>query len=98
MSERGLNGDKPGAAVHVHVAVQSHRRLVREALAFCLTNRSDVTVVGHTARSADLVALCAMRRTDVAIVDLHGPLPETMTAARQLRERFPKLALIGLYD
>ncbi len=94
---RGVDGDRPGVR-SLRVAVQSHRRLVREALAFCLGNRSDITVVGHTARCADLVALCATKLTAAAIIDLHGPLPETMTAAKQLRERFPRLALIGLYD
>src|SRR6266511_3256810 len=93
----GTDGERPGAR-SVQVAVQSHRRLVREALAFCLGNRSDVTVVGHTARCADLVSLCVTRRTAAAIIDLAGSLPETMAAARQLRERFPRLVLIGLYD
>jgi two-component system, NarL family, nitrate/nitrite response regulator NarL len=97
MTEHGIDDDRSGGK-SVHLAVQSHRRLVREALAFCLSNRSDITVVGHTARCADLVALCATRRTTAAIIDLQGPLPETMAAARQLREHFPQLTLIGLYD
>src|SRR5262249_5876409 len=55
--------------VTVRVAVQSPRRLLRDALAACLAVRPDVSVVGRVAEPDAILALCELRRPDVVILD-----------------------------
>ena len=55
--------------VTVRVAVQSPRRLLRDALAACLAVRPDVAVVGRVAEPDGILALCELRRPDVVILD-----------------------------
>jgi DNA-binding NarL/FixJ family response regulator len=54
--------------VTVRVAVQSPRRLLRDALAACLAVRPDVAVVGRVAEADAILALCELRRPDVVIL------------------------------
>jgi DNA-binding NarL/FixJ family response regulator len=96
-SHRPILAREPGQD-SLGVVVQSHHRLVREALALCLGKRPGVTVVGHTTHCAEVATLCAIRPIDVAIVDLRGPTKGTIPAVRDLHTEFSSLAIIGLYD
>lgn len=81
----------------IRLALQSHRRLVRDALAAYLAGRAEFTVVGQTASVADLYPLCLLRRPDVVVVDA-GPLTtDLVEALRALRVAFPAMEVVVAY-
>ena len=83
--------------VTVRVAVQSSRRLLRDALATCLAARPDLTVVGKVAQPAELPALCELGGADTVILDAGGRLSEFAVLADKLLQRFPGLNVIVIY-
>src|SRR5689334_22495339 len=81
----------------IRLAVQSHRRLVRDALAAYLAGRPEFQVVGQTANVADLYPLCLLRRPDVVVVDA-GPLTiDLVESLRALRVAFPAMEIVVAY-
>ena len=66
----------PPARVTVRVAVQSSRRLLRDALSACLSIRPDISVVGKVADPEGIRALCELARPDVVILDAGTRLSE----------------------
>jgi DNA-binding NarL/FixJ family response regulator len=85
----------------IRIALQSPRRMMREALAGCLRASGEFAVVGHTGSLTELGVVCVLRRPDLALVDLHCPLSlvtDALDAVRALRERCPELRVIGLYE
>jgi two-component system, NarL family, nitrate/nitrite response regulator NarL len=85
------------ARVTVRVAVQSPRRLLRDALAACLAVRPDVAVVGRVAEPDAILALCELRRPDVVILDAGQRLGEMAGRVSALVHRFPDLNVIVTY-
>jgi DNA-binding NarL/FixJ family response regulator len=85
------------AGVTVKVAVQSSRRLLRDALSACLSIRPDVTVVGKVAEPGDVLELCDLARPDVVILDAGSGLGEFAVLAGELTRRLPELNLIVTY-
>jgi two-component system, NarL family, nitrate/nitrite response regulator NarL len=83
--------------VTVRVAVQSSRRLLRDALAMCLAARPDVTVVGKVAQPEELPALCELGSPDTVILDAGRRLSEFAVLADNLLQRFPGLNVIIIY-
>jgi DNA-binding NarL/FixJ family response regulator len=81
----------------VKVAVQSSRRLLRDALSACLSIRPDVTVVGKVAEPGDVLDLCDLARPDVVILDAGSRLGEFAVLAGDLTRRLPELNLIVTY-
>jgi DNA-binding NarL/FixJ family response regulator len=87
----------PPARVTVRVAVQSSRRLLRDALSACLSIRPDVTVVGKVAEPGDILELCELAQPDVVILDAGSRLGEYAVLAGKLMRRLPDLNLIATY-
>jgi DNA-binding NarL/FixJ family response regulator len=87
----------PPARVTVRVAVQSSRRLLRDALSACLSIRPDVTVVGKVAEPGDVLELCRLGRPDVVILDAGSRLGEYATLADDVMRLLPELNLIVTY-
>ena len=85
------------ARVTVRVAVQSSRRLLRDALSACLSIRPDVTVVGKVAELDDVLDLCDLARPDVVIMDAGARLSEFAALSGDLTRRLPELNLIVTY-
>ena len=83
--------------VTVRVAVQSPRRLLRDALAACLAVRPDVAVVGRVAEPDAILALCELRRPDVVILDAGQRLGDMAGRVSALVHRFPDLNVIVTY-
>lgn len=76
------------ATVPMKVAVHSLRRLIGEALAWCLATHPGLNVVGHTQEWAQLVSLCKLRRPEAVIVDAApGEVEETVRQMRRLAAR-----------
>jgi DNA-binding NarL/FixJ family response regulator len=78
--------------------VQSSRRLLRDALAACLSALPDVTVVGKVAGRVDVPELCDLARPDVLILDAGARLGEYAVIAGHLTRRLPQLNLIVTYQ
>ncbi len=81
----------------IRVAVQSSRRLLRDALSTCLAVRPDVTVVGKVAEPDAIFDLCELRRPDVVITDAGQRLGEIAGLVSALTRRFPELNVIATY-
>jgi DNA-binding NarL/FixJ family response regulator len=85
------------ARVTLKVAVQSPRRLLRDALSACVSIRPDVTVVGKVAEPGDVLDLCGLARPDVVILDAGDRLGDYAVLAGRLTRRLPELNLIVTY-
>jgi DNA-binding NarL/FixJ family response regulator len=87
----------PPARVTVRVAVQSSRRLLRDALSACLSIRPDISVVGKVADPEGIRTLCELARPDVVILDAGTRLSEFAVLAGSLLKQFPELNVIVTY-
>ncbi|HEY7144242.1 MAG TPA: LuxR C-terminal-related transcriptional regulator [Streptosporangiaceae bacterium] len=85
------------ARVTVRVAVQSSRRLLRDALSACLSGSPDITVVGKVAEPGAIPALCGLGQPDVVIMDAGSRLGEFAVLAGDLLRRYPELNVIVTY-
>jgi DNA-binding NarL/FixJ family response regulator len=85
------------ARATIRVAVQSSRRLLRDALSTCLAVRPDVTVVGKVAEPDAIFDLCELRRPDAVIIDAGQGLGEIAGRVSALTLRFPELNVIATY-
>jgi DNA-binding NarL/FixJ family response regulator len=79
------------------VAVQSPRRLVRDALSAYLSGWSEFDVVGQTGEVDALYALCALRQPDTVLVDAERLGVETVTELGRLRRTFPGVQVVVAY-
>jgi DNA-binding NarL/FixJ family response regulator len=79
------------------IAVQSRRRLVRDALCAYLASRPEFTVVGQTASMDTMLALCALRRPDVVLIDAEPAGTPTISELRQLCATFPGTQVVVAY-
>ncbi len=68
-------------------------RIYREALEFGLTHTQGITLAGHC-RCSEALARLAETRVDIALVDASDC--KGLQLGRQLRARFPRLAILGL--
>src|SRR5262245_8475335 len=81
----------------VRLAIQSSRRLMREALGAYLASGPGFIVVGQTASLESLSALCALRRPDVALIDCDPLTTEAVEALRQFRATCPGTDAVVAY-
>jgi DNA-binding NarL/FixJ family response regulator len=79
------------------IAVQSRRRLVRDALCAYFASSRDFLVVGQAGGVDALAELCALRRPDIVLVDTEPLSPGTLSALRGLCQEFPTVQLIVTY-
>lgn len=82
----------------VRLAVQSSRRLVSDTLVAYFSTLPDLTVVGHVAGPASVVSLCALRRPDVLLLDAEVRPADAFGTLAVLRQRFPHIRAVLLYD
>ena len=79
------------------LAVQSPRRLVRDALCAYLASRPEFDVVGQTANIDALHTLCALRQPDTVLVDAERLGLETVGELSRLHGAFPAVQLVVMY-
>ncbi len=83
----------------VRVAIQSGFRLLRDSLANSLANRPEFTVVGTTARCADLFQLCELRRPDALLLVMGRPVGhDPVEPIAALHDRYPGTTIVVAYD
>ncbi len=80
------------------LAVQSPRRLVRDALCAYLAGWPEFAVVGQTAELDALYALCVLRQPDTVLVDADRLAVEMVAELRRLRTAFPSLQVVVMYS
>ena len=80
------------------LAVQSPRRLVRDALCAYLAGWPEFDVVGQTAEVDALYALCALRQPDTVLVDADRLAVETVAELSRLRTAFPAIQVVVMYS
>ena len=89
------SGSVPGSS---RIAVCSGDQLRRDALAAYLGMLPDFTLVGQVSGSTGLIPLVELQRPDIVLVD-GGPRPdERVPALRELRDRFPGIAVVLVYE
>ncbi len=80
------------------LAVQSPRRLVRDALCAYLAGWPEFEVVGQTADVDALFTLCELRQPNTVLVDAERVAVETVGELSRLRAAFPRIQIIVLYN
>lgn len=80
----------------VHVAIVDDHDLFREGLAAILRARSQLRVVAHGARPADVLATAEAAAIDVLLLDVELDGPPARTTIASLRRTRPDIAVIVL--
>jgi DNA-binding NarL/FixJ family response regulator len=81
----------------IRLALQSRRRLIRDALGSCFDNLPEFDVVGQTAGLAALPELCALRRPDVAVAEVGRLTAGSVEQLRGLRRAAPTTEIVLSY-
>ncbi len=83
-----------GSPITVLIADDDERFL--DALQTLIERQSELTVVGSAGNGLEVIELAERLRPDAAVVDLHMPLIDGVTAIARLRHDHPHLCLIAL--
>lgn len=80
----------------IRVVLAEDHHVVRAAFAALLAKEPDIEVVGEVSNTGDLLDRVAELRPDVLLLDAHMPGGRVITAAKKLREQFPKVQILVL--
>ncbi|MFZ5857941.1 MAG: response regulator [Chloroflexota bacterium] len=81
----------------IKVLVADDHKLFRQGLISLMKTREDfVEVVGEAETGEDAVKMAEELRPDVILMDIYMPGMDGLQAAKEIRERFPKIAIVML--
>ncbi|WP_067184324.1 response regulator transcription factor [Microtetraspora niveoalba] len=80
----------------IRLLLAENMHLVRSALVALLSKEDDLEVVAETGQGGEIVALARESRPDVALIDIHLPCVDGLTAASELHERMPECRTVIL--
>lgn len=81
----------------IRVLIADDHKLFRQGLISLMRTREDlVEVVGEAETGVDVVRLAEQLQPDVILMDIYMPQGDGLQAAREIRERFPKIAVVML--
>ncbi len=78
----------------IRVVVADDQALVRGALAMVLDLESDIEVVGEASSGDELIAMAHREQPDIALVDVHMPDTDGLTAAARMRRELPDCRVV----
>jgi len=70
--------------------------VVRSGLRMLLGNESDVEIVGEAGTAQEALEAVAVFKPDVILMDIGLPDKSGIEATREIKERFPKIAVVAL--
>ena len=72
--------------------------LVRQVLTRILADYTDVEVVGQASSGDEAISSVATLRPHVVIMDIRMPKVDGITAAREIKNRYPKVEILALTE
>jgi two-component system, NarL family, response regulator LiaR len=79
------------------ILIADDHRLFRQGLISLMKTRDDlVEVIGEAQTGEEAVLMAASLHPDVVLMDIYMPQMDGLQATREIRERFPKVAVIML--
>ena len=72
--------------------------LVRQVLTRILADYTDVEVVGQASSDDEAISSVATLRPHVVIMDIRMPKVDGITAAREIKNRYPKVEILALTE
>jgi DNA-binding NarL/FixJ family response regulator len=82
----------------MRLVVLSSRRLFGESLAAVLKSCPEVTSVSRVADPESLLSLCELSPFEVAVIDANRDTSAVVPICRQMRDRFPAIYLVVMYE
>jgi DNA-binding NarL/FixJ family response regulator len=85
----------------IRVVIIHRKRLLREGLAFVLSQQQGMAVVSSVAKASEVLGEMAILRPDVILIELSLPERDGLSELRQIRRTFPDVArvlMIGLSE
>ncbi len=82
----------------MRLVVLSSRRLFGESLAMVLKSCPEVTLVSRVADTESLFSLCELSPFEVAVIDANRDASAVVPICRQMRDRFPAIYLVVMYE
>lgn len=81
----------------IRVLIADDHKLFRQGLISLMRTREElVEVVGEAETGTDVIRLAEQLQPDVILMDIYMPQGDGLQAAREIRERFPKIAVVML--
>lgn len=78
----------------IRVVIADDHPLVRSGTEAELARHADIAVVGATGQGRNVLSLVERTRPDVLVLDIHMPDLNGVDVARQVRERYPWVAIV----
>jgi DNA-binding NarL/FixJ family response regulator len=85
-------------AAATRVLLVDDESLVRKVLKQVLAGYSDVELVGEAATGEEAVASVETLQPDIVVMDIRMPKMDGVTAAREIRAKYPHVKIIGLSE
>lgn len=81
----------------IKVLIADDHKLFRQGLISLMRTREDlVEVVGEAASGAEAIELAELLQPDVILMDIYMPKVDGLQAAKEIRTRFPNIAIVML--
>ncbi len=80
----------------ISIVIADDQRLFRQSLRYFLEKESGLTILGEAQDGQDAVMLCKMTRPDIALMDVHMPRLDGITATKMIQDICPATKVLIL--